>query len=101
MNGIIRNDCFNIAKRLKSIDKNYYIVFNKKLSRFEIHYKRLLNSLELILPFERLDKRTLDYVLRTRIENREKLIKEIDEYNEKLEKKKNIEIKEQVLAKYL
>lgn len=84
---IIKKDLFNISNRLKSIDKNYFIVRNHLKKRFEIHYKREKNSLELILPFDKLDDRTIKLVLKTKIENRQKLDEEIEKNNAMLNKK--------------
>lgn len=96
---IIKTDLFNICKRLKSINKKYFLVLNKNKNQYEVHFKRTGNTLELVLPFNKLDKRTVDYVLKTQICNREKIIKEIDDYNNKLERDKTKQIKENILAK--
>lgn len=81
---IINSDLFNISKRIKSIDKNYFIVRNNLKNRFEVHYKRSCNTLELVLPFECLDVQTINLVLKSKIENRKKLIKEMEKENEKI-----------------
>lgn len=83
----ILNDVFFIEKRVKEIDKNYRIYFNTKKQKFEIHnVGQVGGSYCLTVPFQHLDERTVDLVLRTRIENRNKLIEEIDKENEKIEK---------------
>lgn len=89
---LIKNDLFNICKRIKQIDKKYFIVLNKKTKKFEVHYKRNFSTLELVLPFDRLDKRTLDFVLKTRMEHKQKLIEEMEKNNQKLldENNKNL-----------
>ena len=66
---IIKNDIFNIAKRLKSIDKKYFIVFNSDRNKYEVHYARAKNTYELTIPYDTLDARTIDFVLKTRIQN--------------------------------
>lgn len=87
---LIKNDLHNISTRLKQIDKNYFLVFNTKNNRFEVYYRKGLNvSLELVLPFDRLDARTIDYVLKTRIENKQKLFLEMEQNNQRLEDNKN------------
>ena len=94
INCVIKSDLFNISKRLKQIDKNYFLVRNRKTNKFEVHYKRNFNSLELVLPFNKLDARTIDYVLKTRMENRKKLLEEIERENQILlerERKENLE----------
>lgn len=86
---LIKSDLFNISKRIKQIDRKYFIVFNKKTKKFEVHYHRNHSTLELVLPFDRLDKRTLDFVLKTKMENKRKLIEEMEKNNQKLEDEKN------------
>lgn len=44
------------------------------------------------LPFDRLDVRTLEYAQKTRIENIENMIREIEANNEKIQKQKEREI---------
>lgn len=84
MKNLIVHDLFNIAKRLRQIDKKYFVLRNKKLHRFEIHYKGKNSTLQLVLPYKNLDKRTLDLVLKTRVENRQKLFRQMEENNQKL-----------------
>lgn len=82
---VIKSDVFNISNRLKSIDKNYFIVYNPKRKKFEIHYKRPKSTYELTIPFTELDARTIDFVNKTRIENQQKIYDEIEKDNQKLE----------------
>lgn len=82
---IIKNDIFNIAKRLKSIDKKYFIVFNNDRNKYEVHYSRAKNTYELTIPYETLDARTINFVLKTRIQNKQKIFEEIENSNKKLE----------------
>lgn len=86
---LVKNDLFNISKRIKQIDKKYFIVFNAKTKNFEVHYKRNTSTLELVLPFDRLDKRTLDFVMKTKMERKQKLLEEMEKNNQKLEDEKN------------
>ena len=85
----ISHDLFNIVKRLKQIDKNYFVLYNKKSQKYEVHYKRNFGTLELVLPFDRLDKRAIDLVLKSKIENKQKLLKEMEENNKKLEQQQS------------
>ena len=82
---IIKNDIFNIAKRLKSIDKKYFIVFNSDRNKYEVHYSRAKNTYELTIPYDTLDARTINFVLKTRIQNKQKIFEEIENSNKKLE----------------
>lgn len=91
----IRHDLFGIAKRLKSIDRRYELFFNRKKNRYEIYAN---GAMQMALPFERLDARTLTYARKTRLENLEKIIAEIEEENVRLEIQKNRETRDKILA---
>lgn len=79
----IHNDVFDIAARLKEIDGGYYPVYNLKERRYEIHKEGMKNTLQLVLPYDSLDKRALDKVRETRVEYALKMIRKMDEENEK------------------
>ncbi len=93
----IKHDVHKIAKRLKNIDKNYEIYFNNITKEYELHHKKqredLGNGLLLILPFETLDKRAIDYVLKTRVQNIdiEHLSERLEKENEEVTRKKQAE----------
>ncbi|HCH92460.1 MAG TPA: hypothetical protein DE061_02080 [Clostridiales bacterium] len=91
----IRHDLFGIAKRLKSIDRRYELFFNRKKNRYEIYAN---GAMQMALPFERLDARTLTYARKTRLENLEKIIAEIEEENARLEIQKTRETRDKILA---
>nr|DAW50298.1 MAG TPA: hypothetical protein [Caudoviricetes sp.] len=91
----IGHDLFGIAKRLKSIDRRYELFFNRKKNRYEIYAN---GAMQMALPFERLDARTLTYARKTRLENLEKIIAEIEEENARLEIQKNRETRDKILA---
>lgn len=89
----ISTDNLFVTNRLKEIDKNYYVVFNTKKNRYEIHSKRQAdNTFCVSLPFLELDERTIDYVYQTRVENIEEIIKKIEKNNKKIESKNKKEI---------
>ncbi len=94
---LVLNDTFNIAKRLKQIDKNYLLVRNKKKKRFELWYNTCIPKLELVFKFNKIDNRMIDYVNQTRIENLEKIIKQMDIENEKIKQKQIKNAKEECL----
>ncbi len=91
----ISHDLFCIAKRLKSIDKRYELFFNRKKNSYEIYAN---GAMQMALPFERLDARTLMYARKTRLENLEKIIAEIEEENARLEIQKTLEARDKILA---
>lgn len=84
---VIKKDVFNISKRLKAIDKKYIVVRNIKNHCFEVHYNNVGNK-QLVIPYDNLDIRTINFVLKTRVNDIAKLIKQIDKYNEDLTKQK-------------
>lgn len=97
----VETDVFFITQRIKEIDENYFIKYNTKTKKFEIHHKaQMSNSFCLSIPYDTLDERTLEYVRKTRIENIEDLIRKIDEENlknEQQQNKKTTEILKEVL----
>ena len=84
-NQVIKRDVFDIVKRLKSIDTKYFVIYNFERHKFEVHYARAKNTYELTIPYDTLDARTINFVLRTRIQNRKKIFEEIENSNKKLE----------------
>jgi len=90
----INTDTYFIAERLKEIDKNYFLVFNTKSKKYEVHNKgQADNTFCVGLPFMAIDERVIDLVQKTRVENINKLIEEIEKNNEKIEKQNKNTIK--------
>ena len=84
---VIKSDLFDIAKRIRRINSKYFVVYNLRRKKFEVHYKRSKNTYELTIPFDTLDARAVEFVQKTRMENQKKLIDEIEKNNQKLEMK--------------
>ena len=81
----IENDNLFICQRLREIDKSYRIVYNLKKEQFEVHCLSQPNdSYAFSIPYKELDERTISYALKTRCQNMDKLIEEIDKHNEEL-----------------
>ena len=93
---VIKKDVFNISKRLKAIDKNYILVRNIKNHCYEVHYKKVGN-LQLKVPYENLDYRTLSLTLKTRVDNINSLIEQIDKHNEELRQKQMLNLVEKLI----
>lgn len=82
----IYGDLYAIDERLKEIENGYRIKYNTLKKTYEIHNKNQpFDSYCLTLPFKELDARTEDYVLKTRIQNKDKFLKEIEKHNEKIQ----------------
>ena len=78
-------DVFGIGDRLREIDADYFVVYNSALRRFEVHHRRQRDTLALVVPYTSLDARTVALTLRTRRENLDRLLKEMDIANQRLE----------------
>ncbi len=87
---VVKKDMFNIVSRLKKIDKGYFVVFNNKTNHYEVHNSnQAFNTYCLTSPYDKLDCRLLDYVLKTSLVNNPNLLKDIDINNEKVVDKAN------------
>lgn len=83
------SDLFGVADRLKEIDRDYFIFFSYRYRRFEVHNRAQRgSSLCLVLPYDRLDERTVRLVRRTRVKNAAGLLKEVERENAELGKLK-------------
>lgn len=77
----------NIPERLREIEKEYFVLYNKRTGHFEVHNTlNIGNTYCLTVPYKELDWRTVDLVKMTRSERAEKYIFEMDKRNDKLEK---------------
>ena len=86
MNIKINYDVYNISKRIKDIDRNYYIVFNTSKQKFEVHLSSQIGSSYcLALPFKSLDERVLKYVQKTQSVNIDEILENIENENNKRE----------------
>jgi len=78
----LTHDVYEISKRIKKIDKDYYVVYNTSTRKFEVHNSSQIGTTYcLTLPYSNLDERTLNYVAKTRSVNIEKILEEIETEN--------------------
>lgn len=92
----IKSDALFVGERLKEIDQSYYVVFNTIKNRYEIHSTNQVGcSYCLSCPHPALDERLVELARKTRRDNINKLIEEIDKQNEILKQK---EIKQMIEA---
>lgn len=90
-------DPYYIVSRIKEVDENYFIVYNRNRNTFELHNSSQKdNSYALTIPYDTLDERTIFLARKTRKENFDKLIKEMDEDNQKLQNSKIKDAVEQI-----
>lgn len=84
---VVKNDLYDIAKRLKEIDDGYFIFYNYRKGRYEVHStKQVGSSLALVVPYNTLDGRTLTLVRRTSIERMDKIMEENRRKNARIER---------------
>lgn len=84
---IIKSDVFNICERVKKIYNGYFISFNIKNKKYEIHDKNQFNTYCLTVPYTNLDVRTLDLILKSSNKNYQSIIDEIDKNNKQIQYK--------------
>lgn len=82
---VVENDLFSVADRIKSIDDKYKIYYNGESRKFEVR-SAVDGSLQVVIPYDRLDSRAVDYVRKTRIERMDAIIEEIEKANAEAEK---------------
>ena len=96
----ITHDTFDIAKRVKALDSNYFILYNKKTCKYEIWYRCGTNATrELVIPYSCLDVRTIKKVQASRMENSKKILDEMEQHNEKLHEKQNKKLADELKCK--
>lgn len=84
----IESDCLGIVDRIKSIDKDYFVMFDLDSGKFQLHnHSQGKKTYCLTFPFDCLDERAYLHTLKTRVQNSDKIFEEIDRQNALLEKK--------------
>ena len=78
----LTHDVYEISKRIKKIDKDYYVVYNTSKHKFEIHNSSQQGSSYCVtIPYENLDERTLKYVRSTMSTNIDEILDKIENDN--------------------
>ncbi|MBR4270601.1 MAG: hypothetical protein IKQ31_02875 [Clostridia bacterium] len=81
----IENDAFNIAERIKKINPHYFVVYNTERHVFEVHNSRQYSSSFCITCDLGLNYSVISKLRKTKIENLDKIMREIDENNEQID----------------
>ncbi len=90
---VVTNDLYSIADRIKEIDDGYFIYYSYKNRRYEVHNKNQRGrTLSLVLPYKRLDERSVRLVRETRSERMESLIRQMEEENERIDRERMQEL---------
>ena len=82
----IKSDCLDIVERIKSIDNAYFVMFNLSNNTFELHDKSQRRTFVFTFPYDALDERAYLYVLKTRVQNSDKIFDEIEQKNKNRDK---------------
>ena len=81
----IKNDLFDVARRLKSVQPFYKVYYNVLRRRYEVHDART-NTLSFAVPYPELDGRTVQYAKYTGVSRAKQLFADIEQHNAKLER---------------
>lgn len=82
MNIKIENDVFDIANRIKEIDRDYVIYFNTSKQQFEVHnLSQKHDTYCLRVPYSILDERTLKLTRQTNSANIKIILNQIENEN--------------------
>ena len=77
----------DIPARLKEIGPRYFVMLNTRTQRFEIHDSAQAGgTMACALPFGALDARALEYARRYHVSRLAETAREIDDFNEALER---------------
>lgn len=77
-------DLFDVTARIREIDPSYFIRYNCVKRRYEVHSRKVglcATTMQLVLPYDRLDERTLILTARTRRERAREYLREIENEN--------------------
>lgn len=87
----VLSNVYDIPERLKEINPNFFVMFNSVTQKYEVHdAAQTMNTFACQLPFDELDARALEYVQKYSFVNLDKLAREVEEHNERLdEQRKN------------
>ncbi len=84
----IWHDLYEIATRLLEIDQRYELFYNHRQKRYEIHSNGVL---QIAVPFDRLDARTISLARETRLERMNEIVADIEKNNRLLDEKRRQE----------
>lgn len=78
----IRGDLFNIVRRLKALDRDYFVVYSYRDNRYEVHNRGNKGN-TFCFACSSLDERTVKKALKTRRERIAELLRETEIENER------------------
>ena len=80
----VKDDVLDIVKRLKQIDESYFVIFDTNKKIYELHCLEQPLSTFCLTLYETLDERSITKTLKTRKQNKDALMEEIEKNNAKI-----------------
>ena len=87
----IENDLFEISSRLKQIDNTYFVVYNTKKHRYEVHSTMQRKSSMCFVVGNKLNYYAIIKAHKTSIKRLKSVVNSLDIHNEKILRKKEEE----------
>ena len=82
----VLSNVYDIPVRLKEVNRDFFVMFNTRNQRFEIHCaSQPFDTYSCTLPFDELDSRAIEYVREFSRERTQNIVREIEEYNAALD----------------
>lgn len=83
---VIENDLYGIAERITKVEPHYFIVRNRNSGTYEVHSAdNKVGTYCFTVPYDSLDARTLEYCKQTLVANTDRLLREMEEKNKKID----------------
>lgn len=83
----IKSDVFNICKRVKKIDKGYFILFNLDKGFYELHNCNQKGNSYCLTLYGNLDNRLINKIFESDIKNAKDIFEKIEKENKKMDQK--------------
>jgi hypothetical protein len=93
---LVETNVFNAPERIREIDPDYFVVFDPRNQKFELHHKEQEFTPCFVFPFDELDGRAVDYVQDSRIERFRDKIQKMEENNRKIEEAQHKEFMDKI-----
>lgn len=84
---ILNSDALGIVDRIKQINSNYRVYYNIKTKKYMLYLFENTFKPEvycLTYPFDSIDERMIEHTLKSEIQNRKAVLKEIEDQNARL-----------------
>lgn len=91
---LVEHDLYGIAERITAIESGYFIVYDTRAGRYEVHSAdNKGNTYCFTVPYDALDCRTLDYCERTLVAKTDQLLRDMEKNNAKIDENRHKDFK--------